>query len=75
MIETLICKIQQPFLAQCLNVSLLGVYVATRAENSRGWIGKDYNAGGEHNTPENGHRCMGRLVRYHHTTVTSKNYT
>jgi hypothetical protein len=36
MIEILIGKIQWPFLAQFLPASLLGVFAATRAENSGG---------------------------------------
>jgi hypothetical protein len=57
---------QRPFLP----ASLLGVSSATRAENSGGWIGNDYNSDGEHNISENCRSCMVRFIRYHPVIVT-----
>jgi hypothetical protein len=49
MIEILIGKIQRPFFVHFIPASLLGVAAATRAENSREWIGNDWNSDGERN--------------------------
>jgi hypothetical protein len=70
-IYILVGKIQRPFLAKFLSASLLGVFAATRAENSGVYIENDYNSDGEHNTSENGRSCMGRIVLYYYVTGTS----
>jgi hypothetical protein len=44
---------------------------ATRAVNSFGWMGNNYNWVGEHSRAENGRTCTGRFVRYHPVTVAS----
>jgi hypothetical protein len=50
---------------------LISVSAATRAENSGGRIGNDYNSDRVHNKSENGHSCMGCFVQHHPITVTS----
>jgi hypothetical protein len=61
-------KIKRPFLAKFLSALLLGVSAATRADNSGGLIGNDYNSDGG---AQYGRRCVGRFVRYNPVTVTS----
>jgi hypothetical protein len=71
----LIGKIQRPLLSQFLSASLLGVSAATRAENSGGRIGNDYNSDREHNRSENGRICVGHFLRYHSVAVTTNPYS
>jgi hypothetical protein len=49
MLEILIGKILLPFLAQLLPASLVGVSAATKAKNTGGFIGDDWNTYEEHN--------------------------